>query len=152
MNYGSKSTVNLFKQAFEGFGEDNTQIISDGGSENDNHEVREYLDTMKTKLTIAGIDIDFSNSMIESFFHRLKNRYLYALNLKDLRSVKKYVDFFVEEQNNKIPMLNLGGLTPFETFNGSNPSDFDLKVNVEKMRLQRIAQNSKITACSTCPC
>ena len=40
LNYGSKNTVNLFKQAFEVFGEDDTQIISDGGSENDNHEVR----------------------------------------------------------------------------------------------------------------
>ena len=141
-----------FRLRFKGFGEDNTQIISDGGSENDNHEVHEYLQTMKAKLTIAGIDIDFSNSMIESFFHRLKNRYLYALNLKDLRSVKKYVDYFVEEQNNKIPMLNLGGLTPFERFNGSNPSDFGLKVDVEKMRRQRVAQNSKITACNSCPC
>ena len=65
-SYGGKSTVSLFKQAFKSFGEDNTQTISDGGSENDNHEVHKYLQTMKGKLTIAGIDIDF-----QQFYDRI---------------------------------------------------------------------------------
>ncbi len=150
--YGGKSTTGLIKQAFENSQNANPQIITDGGSENDNHQVHEYLQTIKAKLTIAGIDIDYSNSMIESFFHRLKNRYLYSLNLKDLKAVKKYVDFFVEEQNNRIPMLGLGGLTPFEAFNGEDPSEVNIKVDIQKMREQRIAQNDKITACSICPC
>ncbi len=107
---------------------------------------------MKTKLTIAGIDVDFSNSMIESFFHRLKNRYLYYLNLKDLKTVKKYVDFFVEEQNNKIPMLGLAGLTPSEAFNGKDTSKINIKVNIQRMREHRIQQNAKVAACSICPC
>ena len=150
--YGGKSTVSLIKLAFENSQNAKPQIITDGGSENDNHQVHEYLQTTNGKLTIAGIDIDFSNSMIESFFHRLKNRYLYYLNLKDLKSVKKYVDFFVEEQNNKIPMLRLGGLTPFEAFSGEDPSEINIKVDIQKMREQRMIQNAKIAACSICPC
>ena len=50
---------------------------SDKGSENVNSWVQE-LDAAKTiKHILAQIDIQFSNSMIESFFHQLKNRHLY---------------------------------------------------------------------------
>ena len=141
--YGGESNVNPIKQAFKQSKEDTPEIITDGESEKNNYQVHEYSQTTKGKITIAGIDIDFSNSMRESSLHRLKNKYLYYLNLKNLKSVKRYVDFFCNR---------LGGLTPFEAFSGEDPSEINIKADIQKMREHRIMQNAKIAACSICPC
>ena len=68
---------------------------------------------------IAQIDIQFSNSMVESFFNKLKNTHLYFKNLDSLERVTKEVDYFVYEHNNVTPLRVLQGATPYEVFIGS---------------------------------
>ena len=97
-DYGSGHTTSLIYDALEkakSFGYLNVpELISDGGSENVNFKVNELRSKNIIKHQIAQIDIQFSNAMIESFFHQLKNRYLYFLRTtsfhvyQDMRSMR----------------------------------------------------------------
>ena len=94
---------------------DNPVLMSDNGSGNINDDVKSVAMILKDHL-IAQIDINFSNSMVESFFNRLKNSHLYFKTLDSLEQVQREVDFFISEHNNVIPLQALDGATPYEIF------------------------------------
>jgi transposase InsO family protein len=58
------------------------KLISDGGGENIAKRVQLLLLEKGIRSLIAKRDIFFSNSMVESFFNRLKNRFL--VNITDV--------------------------------------------------------------------
>ena len=97
---------------------DNPVLMSDNGSENINDDVKSVAVILK-KHIIAQIDIQFSYSMVESFFNKLENLHLYFKNLDSVERMEKEVDFFVSEHNNVIPLQALHGATPYETYTGS---------------------------------
>ena len=82
---------------------ENPILMSDNGSENINDDVKSVGLVLKDHL-IAQIDIQFSNSMVESFFNKLKNSHLYFKNLDSIDRVEKEVEFFVSEHNNVVPL------------------------------------------------
>ena len=82
---------------------DNPVLMSDNGSANINDDVKSVAVILKNHL-IAQIDNQFSNSMVESYFNKLKNSHLYFKNLDSVERVVKEVDFFVSEHNNVIPL------------------------------------------------
>ena len=56
-------------------------VIVDSGCENINEEVDILVDSESISLTIAQIDIEHSNSMVEMFFHGMRHRNLFSILL-----------------------------------------------------------------------
>ena len=128
------------------------EVFVDGGSENTNSDVQGLVNLGKIVKTICQIEVDFSNSMIESFFHHLKNKHLYFVNLSSFEVLEKEVRFYIEEANEKIPLQVLGGLTPNEAVRGVGKQNFTASL-LEKQataRLNRIQSNKSLT-CNLCP-
>jgi hypothetical protein len=71
-------------------------LMTDGGSENFNPAVDELVQSGLLKRVLAQTDIQFSNSMIESWWRVLKHQWLYLNTLDTLATVQKLVAFYVE--------------------------------------------------------
>ena len=69
-------------------------------------------------LTIAQIDIEQSNSMVEMLFHRMKHLYLYRIVLSNFESLVTGADFYLHESNTCIPHSALKGAIPEEVITG----------------------------------
>jgi len=126
-------------------------VLADGGPENINNEVYQLQDYLKIKLTIAQIEIDFSNSMIENFFKNLKHRYLYLKSLNNLSTFKAHSSYYIEQHNNIVPQHVLGGATPEEAYYGTWNKDKEEELvqnhlNAQKARIEY----HKSLACRIC--
>ena len=93
-------------------------VLCDSGCENINADVDSLISEGQLLMTIAQIDIEFSNSMIEMLFHRLKHRYLFTFELTNFEALEKGADFFFTESNTVIPHSALRGGTPEEVVMG----------------------------------
>lgn len=128
-------------------------ILSDGGSENHNSEVAQLEENdVIPKLTIAQAEIDFSNSMIEALFSRLKNAHLYMQKLKSFDKLKRETDFYFKQSNEIIPHSALGGATPIEIFTGSwTKADAQkLAYDCQQAKKSRLVWNLT-QSCGACP-
>jgi len=110
-DYGGLQTKTLLLKAISKAGELGLNLIPevfvDSGTENLNVDQLVSSDTIKR--TIAQIDVEFSNSMIEMLFHRLKHRYLFTIQLTNFTAVEQGVNFFLTESNTCIPHSALKG-------------------------------------------
>ena len=95
----------------------NLRLIVDGGGENKNHKVKKLENDGHFKKQVAQFEISFSNSMVEALFRSIKNNYLYSQQIKNSKSLRKHVDFWLGEHNDRIPHTAFKGETPFEKFN-----------------------------------
>jgi len=155
-NYGATHTTSLISEAFKkakSFGYMNApDVISDGGPENVNSAVKELSDENTIRHQVAQIDIQFSNSMIESFFHQLKNRYLYYKDIITVESLRKHVDFYVHEHNETIPFLALNGATPVQVYENASALEKDRQKELDlvKFAIQRRINYHRSLNCSVC--
>jgi transposase InsO family protein len=99
----------------------NLRLITDGGPENDNITVRQFLDQCAVSVNhqIALKDIEQSNSMMERFYHTAKYSYLYRLDLTD-ENIHQKVEEMYHEYHHAKPHYALGIYTPFEVLNGAD--------------------------------
>jgi len=157
LEYGGINTKNLILRALVRAKELGMQnipnVFVDGGSENDNTEVNSLITSDLITRTIARFEVDYSNSMIEALFLRLKNAHLYLQQLTSLEVLKESVDFYLTESNNMIPHSALRGATPYEVITQSWTDD---KINAiaeeaRKARSQRLKAN-RSAKCQICPC
>jgi putative transposase len=127
-------------------------VMSDSGVENINGEVGKLVEDNKIKHTIAQIDINYSNSMIEAFFRSMKNNYLYYEDLNTVKGLKNKIEFYVNEHNNRIPHSALNGATPWEIYSGSWNKEFEYKLkNILKEKQQRrIKESRRLVSCGQC--
>jgi hypothetical protein len=155
--YGGESTKSLIEMALSKARELSNDkdftpnLIVDGGSENNNTEVNDLVSSNLITKSIAQLEIDFSNSMIESLFLRLKHWHLYFQELTSFEKLKEHTDFYLEQCNHKIPMAVLKGATPFEAYTG-NWSNLDVEQIREvslKQKTLRVDTNLKLR-CSIC--
>ena len=93
-------------------------VFCDSGCENINADVDSLILAGQLSMTIAQIDIEFSNSMIEMLFHRLKHRYLFTFPLSNFETLENGAGFFFAESNTVIPHSALKGGTPEEVIMG----------------------------------
>lgn len=93
--------------------------------------------------TVAQIEIEYSNSMIEMLFQRLKHRYLFTIPLANSDALEKGVDFYLTESNNVIPHSALQGATPEQVITGQWTAAriLELQARVSKARQDRIDAN-----------
>ncbi len=154
-NYGGKSTkellVTAITQAQAFCFKETPNVMVDSGCENINSEVDDLINKNLIRRTIAQIDVDFSNSMVEALFYRLKHRHLFRHALTSLETLEKLTAFFIDESNNRIPLTVLGGATPCEIMTGqwSHNSEESLSLKSILARLERIRYNRALT-CVSC--
>jgi hypothetical protein len=114
---------------------------ADGGVENFNSAVNNVVEPGTLTRVLAQTDIDFSNSMIESWWRILKHQWLY------LNTVEKLVTFYVEQHNSHMPHSAFQGQTPDEI-------DFSTGDNIpEQLQNSRIAAREsrmKLNRAQTC--
>ncbi len=79
------------------------------GTENQNKDVDSLVEVGRIIRTIAQIDVEFSNSMIEALF----------LSLTTFEAVCGAVNEYLTDHNNRIPHYALGGALPLEVFSGT---------------------------------
>jgi transposase InsO family protein len=126
-------------------------VFVDSGTENVNEQVDQLVVGNLISRTIAQIDVEFSNSMIEMLFHRLKHRYLFTIPLTNFEALKKGADFYLTESNTRIPQTVLKGATPEEAITGTwNSEQIDrIQAKVIDARMKRIEFNQRLR-CQPC--
>ena len=126
-------------------------VMVDSGSENLNIEMDGLVDTDIIKRLIAQIDIQFSNSMIEAFFRRIKHGYLFLQRLTSVESVTDHVTNYLVQHNDVMPHSALRGATPLEAITGlwSDASVLELQTKHSAAATARIETNLK-SACLIC--
>ncbi|NRA64507.1 MAG: DDE-type integrase/transposase/recombinase [Pseudobacteriovorax sp.] len=119
-NYGGIRTKELLRQALTKVQHSPSKpaIMPDKGSENLNDEVDILLREHQLERIIAQIDVDFSNSMVEALFRRMKHSYLFKQSLSSLEVLQEKLQYYINESNFVIPQSVLGGATPSEIFEG----------------------------------
>jgi transposase InsO family protein len=128
-----------------------TDVLMDSGVENINADVDPLFDGGVLERVIAQIDVSFSNSMIEAWWRSLKHSWLFLHQLDNIATVKRLVEFYVTEHNERIPHAAFEGQTPDEVYfgRGDNIPD-ELAVARREARKRRVELN-RAEACAACP-
>ena len=98
--------------------EDRPTVMADGGIENFNGDVDALVGEGLLSRVRALLDVRFSNSMIESWWSKLKHQWLFLHRLETAAAVRRHVAFYVAEYNATIPHAAFSGQTPDEIYFG----------------------------------
>ena len=130
---------------------DTIKFITDGGIENVNSTVKDFLNTTDNdiKHLITQRDIPFSNSKIEALNKIIKHQFLLPKNLENKKQLVIALAEDIPSYNTIRPQLSLGGNTPEETFEGKNISITYYKTHFAKQKLQRVKTNQQ-NKCRNC--
>ncbi|MGB3948915.1 MAG: DDE-type integrase/transposase/recombinase [Bacteroidia bacterium] len=126
----------------------NVSLITDGGSENVNQTVDEFLsehEPFSIERFIALKQIRFSNSMVEAVNKIIRNTYLNHFDVENLTHLKKLLVFVKEDYNHR-PHGALKGLRPEIAYKGV---PVDLSVYSERIRDMKV-ERRKINRKDTC--
>ena len=122
----------------------------DGGVENMNNAVDELCDQGLLKLILAQTDLHFSNSMIEAFWRALKHQWLYLNNLSSIATLRKLIQFYINEYNSTLPHSAFKGQTPDEMYFGTGAEVQEkLGLGKKNARAMRIEANRQLD-CEMC--
>ena len=95
-------------------------------------------------------DIQFSNSMIESWWSGLKHQWLFLHRLESAAAVRRLVEFYVPEYNETIPHSAFAGQTPDEVYFGRDDGvAAKLEAANEAARQRRLEAN-RAAWCNRC--
>ena len=137
--------------AFDRDNHEKVQFITDGGPENVNRTLKEFMDENQERIhhDIALQDIVQSNSMQESFYSILKYQYLYRLNLKTGEELKDAFEKMIHEYHYEKPHFALGIYTPDEVRKGADIKA-SLKDDYDQAAIARREQNKKVNCSAKC--
>ena len=126
-------------------------FVTDGGVENVNTTVHDFLDTthQNIKHLIAQKDIPFSNSKIEAFNKIIKHQFLLPQNLDNRKQLETALVSDVLIYNTIRPQLSLQGNTPEETFTGKHLALKSYKTHFPEHKILRISENQQ-NSCKGC--
>jgi putative transposase len=93
-------------------------VLADAGIENVNAQVDELIATGVLRRVLAFTELKFSNSMIEAWWRSLKHQWLFLHSLDSVGTVRRLVEFYVEEHNTVLPHSAFRGQTPDEMYFG----------------------------------
>lgn len=126
-------------------------FVSDGGVENVNTVVHDFLDTTNQdiKHLIAQKDIPFSNSKIEAFNKIIKHQFLLPQNLANGKQLETALAADVLTYNTIRPQFSLQGNTPQETFSGKLIALKSYKTHFHEHKILRISENQQ-NRCKGC--
>ena len=125
-------------------------IVTDGGSENLGEVDTLLEDSRSLRRVLAQVDVTFSNSLIEAFWRQLKHHWLFLNVLDTTAAVRRLVEFYVREHNEKVPRAVLGARTPDEVYFGREENLSErLSEQQSQARKARVAANQQ-TSCHRC--
>ncbi len=126
-----------------------TLVMVDDGSENKGC-VAEYVKTNDSwlKRLVARIDISFSNSMIEAYFHKLKNIYLKNKSFNTIEGLNNYL-VELKTLSNKIHLNALDGLTPDMVLDGKESDPLIYQKEIIDAMKSRLVENAN-SSCNQC--
>lgn len=127
-------------------------LLVDGGSENNNVTVDDFLDSPGVSLRkiIAQRDIHFSNSMVEAVNKIVKYRSLFLQDIPDIDALQKHMEEFVPVYNSIRPHVSLKGLTPSEVLSGMVPENADDLRKAGLIASQSNFQRENHVTCTAC--
>ncbi|WP_264564666.1 DDE-type integrase/transposase/recombinase [Flavobacterium sp. N3904] len=147
-----KAIKKLLQEAYLKYkNKDPITLVTDGGVENLNKTVQNFLRTTDPdiKHLIAQKDIPFSNSKIEAFNKIIKHQFLLPRNLEDRKQLINALAEDVPTYNTIRPQYSLQGNTPAETFSGKPLDISHYKSHFDNQRKLRVTQNLK-NKCTGC--
>ncbi len=128
-----------------------TELIVDGGTENNNKSVETLLEKYPVDKLVALKDILKSNSMIEALNKQIKYNYLYPRNIHDQEELVKVMrKVVVPDYNDKRPHGRLFGLTPVEAYGRKTVNFKKIREKMIEAHHKRISYN-QTHACLGCP-
>jgi transposase InsO family protein len=156
-DYGGANTKALIEKALEVANRISGNVgipnlFADDGTENQNKDVDSLVKAGKIIRTIAQIDVEFSNSMVEALFRSLKHRWLFILSLTTFEAVCRAVDEYITDHNNRIPHYALGGAVPLEVFSGTWTEES--RARLSELSTTAVAQRiefNRSKRCGLCP-
>ena len=127
-----------------------TKLMADSGVENINDAVNEALEEIGVERILAQVEVAWSNSLIEVFWRRLKNSWLYLNHLDSFAAVERLVGFYIDQHNRVTPHSALKGRTPDEVFRGEASNPPERLHEAHRVALQgRVASNRQLN-CESC--
>ncbi len=129
----------------------NVNLIVDGGAENNNIYVENFIAQSEINIQkkIALKDLPFSNSMVERVNQTLKYQYLFPKQIRDFKHLKRSLRYFAEDYDKRRPHGSLNGLTPHEAWLGME-FDQSIRTNVLKNARTNRLEYNKLNKCSIC--
>ena len=126
-------------------------VLADAGVENVNADVDDLIATGVLRRVLAFTELKFSNSMIEAWWRSLKHQWLFLHSLDSVTTVRRLVEFYVQEHNQVLPHSAFRGETPDEMYFGRGDAiPADLTAGATAARRAR-AEANRSAACGTCP-
>jgi putative transposase len=126
-------------------------VLADAGAENVNADVDDLIATGVLRRVLAFTELKFSNSMIEAWWRSLKHQWLFLHSLDSVTTVRRLVEFYVQEHNQVLPHSAFRGQTPDEMYFGRGDAiPADLTAGATAARRAR-AEANRSAACGTCP-
>jgi transposase InsO family protein len=126
-------------------------VLADAGVENVNAQVDELITTGVLRRVLAFTELKFSNSMIEAWWRSLKHQWLYLHALTSVTTVRRLVEFYVQEHNRVLPHSAFRGQTPDEMYVGTGHAvPGDLTTRAAAARRARVQAN-RSAVCGSCP-
>jgi putative transposase len=113
-------------------------VLADAGVENVNAQVDDLITSGVLRRVLAFTELTFSNSMIEAWWRALKHPWLFLRSLDSVTTVRRLVEFYVQQHNQVLPHSAFRGQTPDEMYFGTGA------------RRARVEAN-RSAVCGTCP-
>jgi hypothetical protein len=79
-------------------------VLADAGVENVNPQIDDLIATGVLRRVLAFTELKFSNSMIEAWWRSLKHQWLFLHSLDSVTTVRRLVEFYVQEHNQVLPI------------------------------------------------
>jgi hypothetical protein len=139
------------KFAFGDSSHEQIQLITDGGPENVNLTIKDFMksNTTKIKHDIALQTIIQSNSLMEAFYSSTKYKHLYLKPIQDETVLIKEFKIWLNTYQSELAHYALGVYTPEETYYSKNP-EIDFKTIYKEAGIERRKQNKKAACKINC--
>lgn len=141
----AKTRLISFKEAIKkefvsDFSEQELDLIVDGGSENNNFRINNFIRHCQVNINkkIALKEVRFSNAMIEGSFKTLKKYLRYKKEIHST-TIHKHIDFFFKDYNQIRPHYQHQSRTPDEIH--KNPELADVKPELNRINQERLQAN-----------
>lgn len=129
----------------------NVKLIVDGGSENNNIHIENFINRSEINMEklIALKDIDYSNSMVEATNKTIKYRYLFPDHPHNKDELISTLSNAVHDFNDVCPHGQLKGLTPNEAWRGVKSIDNLRTQLLQQAKIDRLEYN-RTNVCRFC--
>jgi len=143
-------TARLLDQACAGLSEaavGHIDLIVDGGPENNNRFVTDFLDSTDIRKLVARVDVRYSNSMIEAVNKIIKYDYIFRKPIPDPEHAVPAAAEAIGDYNER-PHYALKGLCPNQSHSGLSFDQEAYRTALIDSRERRLSENR--SSCNPC--